>query len=100
MLIVLFIRSILDLNEQQITFKHLTSIHFQIHFNSFSQTSLFFRLFDSENVTCDESHMWLCQFNHKERVRIIINLSVSKKLHGLRIWNYNRSSEDTYRGVN
>ena len=29
----------------------------------------------------------------------MINLSVSKRLHGLRIWNYNKSPEDTYRGV-
>jgi len=43
--------------------------------------------------------MWLCPFNKKDRVRIIIILSVSKKLHGLRIWNYNKSSDDTYRGV-
>ncbi|CAF0905057.1 unnamed protein product [Adineta steineri] len=57
------------------------------------------KLFDSENVTCDENHMWLCPFNRKDRVRIIIVLSVSKKLHGLRIWNYNRSPDDTYRGI-
>ncbi len=43
--------------------------------------------------------MWLCPFNKKDRVRIIITLSVSKKLHGLRIWNYNKSPDDTYRGV-
>ncbi|CAF1564617.1 unnamed protein product [Adineta ricciae] len=29
----------------------------------------------------------------------MITLSVSKKLHGLRIWNYNESSDDTYRGI-
>ncbi|CAF1618828.1 unnamed protein product [Rotaria magnacalcarata] len=57
------------------------------------------KLFDGENLTCDDNHMWLCPFNKKDKVRIIITLSVSKKLHGLRIWNYNRSSEDTYRGV-
>ncbi|CAF1052117.1 unnamed protein product [Adineta ricciae] len=56
-------------------------------------------LFDSENVTCNPNHMWLCPFNRKERVRIMITLSVSKKLHGLRIWNYNESSDDTYRGI-
>jgi hypothetical protein len=44
--------------------------------------------------------MWLCPFSIKEKVRIMITLSVSKKLHGLRIWNYNKSSDDTYRGVN
>ena len=43
--------------------------------------------------------MWLCPFIRKEKVRISISLSVSKKLHGLRIWNYNKSPEDTYRGV-
>jgi hypothetical protein len=59
----------------------------------------FYRLFDGENVTNDEHHMWLCPFNRKDRVRIIITLSVSKKLHGLRVWNYNKSPDDTYRGV-
>lgn len=59
-----------------------------------------FRLFDSENVTCDKDHMWLCPFNRQEKVRLMITLSVSKKLHGLRIWNYNASPEDSYRGVN
>jgi hypothetical protein len=44
--------------------------------------------------------MWLCPFSIKEKVRIMITLSVSKRLHGLRIWNYNKSSDDTYRGVN
>ncbi|CAF3553894.1 unnamed protein product [Rotaria sp. Silwood1] len=57
------------------------------------------KLFDGENVTCDENHMWLCPFNKKDKVRIIITLSVSKKLHGLRIWNYNRSPDDTYQGI-
>jgi hypothetical protein len=59
-----------------------------------------FRLFDGENVTCDDHHMWLCPFSRKEKIRIMISLSVSKRLHGLRIWNYNKSSDDTYRGVN
>ncbi len=59
----------------------------------------FTRLFDNENVTCDENHMWLCPFNRKDKVRIIITLSVSKRLHGLRIWNYNKSPDETYRGV-
>ncbi|CAF0808236.1 unnamed protein product [Adineta ricciae] len=57
------------------------------------------KLFDGENITCDDHHMWLCPFSSKERVRIMIMLSVSKRLHGLRIWNYNKSSDDTYRGV-
>ena len=43
--------------------------------------------------------MWLCPFNKKDKVRIILTLSVSKKLHGLRIWNYNKSTDETYRGV-
>ncbi|CAF4386537.1 unnamed protein product [Rotaria socialis] len=57
------------------------------------------KLFDGENLTCNDNHMWLCPFNKKDKVRIIITLSVSKRLHGLRIWNYNKSSEDTYRGI-
>jgi protein JBTS26 len=67
--------------------------------NLFESTDTRFRLFDGEHVTCDDHHMWLCPYRQKERVRIMISLSVSKKLHGLRIWNYNKSLEDTYRGV-
>ena len=58
-----------------------------------------FRLFDGENITCDDRHMWLCPFTRREKNRIMISLSVSKRLHGLRIWNYNKSPDDTYRGV-
>ncbi|CAF0733393.1 unnamed protein product [Adineta steineri] len=57
------------------------------------------KLFDDENVTCKDTHMWLCPYNTKEKVRIIITLSGPKRLHGLRIWNYNKSPDDTYRGV-
>ncbi|CAF3038620.1 unnamed protein product [Rotaria socialis] len=57
------------------------------------------KLFDGENVTCQDYHMWLCPFSRKEKVRITISLNTSKKMHGLRIWNYNKSVDDTYRGV-
>ncbi|CAF3729736.1 unnamed protein product [Rotaria sp. Silwood1] len=57
------------------------------------------KLFDGENLTCDNRHMWLCPFRKKEKVRIYISLNGSKRLHGLRIWNYNKSLDDTYRGV-
>jgi hypothetical protein len=81
-------------------FKHLISNRkFRIKISYYFKLFFFFRLFDSENVTCDDNHMWLCPFNKRDRVRIIITLSVSKRLHGLRIWNYNKSSDDTYRGV-
>ncbi|CAF4112496.1 unnamed protein product, partial [Didymodactylos carnosus] len=59
----------------------------------------FSRLFDRENVTTSDNHMWLTPFSKKEKVRIFISLSSSKSLHGLRIWNYNKSPDDTFRGV-
>lgn len=43
--------------------------------------------------------MWLCPFGRKARVRLTITLKESTRLHGLRIWNYNKSLDDTYRGV-
>ncbi|CAF0803169.1 unnamed protein product [Rotaria sordida] len=57
------------------------------------------KLFDGENITCDDHHMWLCPFSKNEKIRIIISLNASKRLHGLRIWNYNKSLDDAYRGV-
>jgi hypothetical protein len=63
-------------------------------------TSSISRLFDNNNVTCDDQHMWLCPFRAKERIRVTIILNESKHLYGLRIWNYNKSSDDIHRGVN
>ncbi|CAF4520338.1 unnamed protein product [Rotaria sp. Silwood2] len=57
------------------------------------------KLFDGENITCNDYHMWLCPFIKKEKIRLTISLKGSKSLHGLRIWNYNKSLDDTYRGV-
>lgn len=106
MRLVKFVQSILNLETwrfyriKETTFERLKSRKTK-QTCRFRQLVFFFssRLIDGENVSCDEKHMWLCPFSPKDRIRITISLTVTKKLHGLRIWNYNKSPEDTYRGV-
>ncbi|CAF0857931.1 unnamed protein product [Didymodactylos carnosus] len=57
------------------------------------------KLFDRENVTTSENHMWLTPFLKHEKIRVVISLSNKKRLHGLRLWNYNKSSDDTFCGI-
>jgi len=57
------------------------------------------RLIDGENITTSDEHMWLIPFTEGSVHRLQIRLSSSTALTGLRLWNYNKSPEDTYRGV-
>ncbi|KAF0710994.1 hypothetical protein AaE_012294, partial [Aphanomyces astaci] len=55
-------------------------------------------LVDGVNVTCDDTHMWLVPFEGgKAEVRV--HLATETTVYGLDVWNYNKSAEDTYRGV-
>ncbi|ETV65305.1 hypothetical protein, variant [Aphanomyces astaci] len=56
------------------------------------------KLVDGVNVTCDDTHMWLVPFEGgKAEVRV--HLATETAVYGLDVWNYNKSAEDTYRGV-
>uniref|UniRef100_A0A3B3ZKJ5 KATNIP domain-containing protein n=1 Tax=Periophthalmus magnuspinnatus TaxID=409849 RepID=A0A3B3ZKJ5_9GOBI len=44
-------------------------------------------------------HMWLIPFSYGEPHSLIINFNKVQTIAGLRIWNYNKSPEDSYRGV-
>eukprot|EP01022_Parablepharisma_sp_SALTPOND_P028480 TRINITY_DN71032_c0_g1_i1.p1 TRINITY_DN71032_c0_g1~~TRINITY_DN71032_c0_g1_i1.p1 ORF type:complete len:1123 (+),score=56.15 TRINITY_DN71032_c0_g1_i1:1477-4845(+) len=59
------------------------------------------KLLDGCNITTNDRHMWLIPFNHRKTHFITIKLSESQKsgLGFIRIYNYNKSPEDTFRGA-
>lgn len=57
------------------------------------------RLIDGNNITTDDHHMWLIPFFSGEHHALNVTFSKAQTVAGLRIWNYNRSPEDSYRGV-
>ncbi|KAL3662115.1 hypothetical protein V7S43_012916 [Phytophthora oleae] len=57
------------------------------------------KLVDGEVTTCDDTHMWLVPFEAGAVPEVRIELKTAQYFYGLRLWNYNKSPEDTYRGV-
>ncbi|XP_049336022.1 katanin-interacting protein isoform X2 [Astyanax mexicanus] len=57
------------------------------------------KLFDGQNVCTDDEHMWLIPFSPGSDHTLTIDFSQSQTIAGLRIWNYNKSPEDSYRGL-
>lgn len=57
------------------------------------------KLIDGINITMEDDHMWLIPFSLGEDHRLIIQFRKAEVIVGLRIWNYNKSPEDTYRGA-
>lgn len=47
----------------------------------------------------EDNHMWLIPFCPGEDHLVTIHFIQVENIAGLRIWNYNKSPEDTYRGV-
>ena len=56
-------------------------------------------LLDGINNTTDDRHMWLIPFTPGGRHELRINLGSMCEVAGINIWNYNKSNEDTFRGV-
>lgn len=56
-------------------------------------------LVDNVNDTTDDTHMWLAPFNRGEDHIVRIRLNKPTEVAGLRVWNYNKSPEDSYRGA-
>ncbi|ETW04688.1 hypothetical protein, variant [Aphanomyces invadans] len=56
------------------------------------------KLVDGINVTCDDTHMWLVPFEGG-KAELSVHLPTDSVLFGLDVWNYNKSAEDTFRGV-
>uniref|UniRef100_A0A8C5WH72 KATNIP domain-containing protein n=1 Tax=Leptobrachium leishanense TaxID=445787 RepID=A0A8C5WH72_9ANUR len=57
------------------------------------------KLIDGSNITCEDNHMWLIPFTPGENHVITISFERFETITGLRLWNYNKSAEDTYRGA-
>ena len=46
-----------------------------------------------------DEHMWLVPFTEGQNHTVTITFPQETLVSGLRLWNYNKSAEDTYRGV-
>ncbi|XP_034563365.1 protein KIAA0556 isoform X2 [Notolabrus celidotus] len=57
------------------------------------------KLVDGHNITTDDQHMWLIPFSYGEPHILNMMFNKTQTIAGLRIWNYNKSPEDSYRGV-
>ncbi|KAK9393038.1 hypothetical protein NXF25_016300 [Crotalus adamanteus] len=57
------------------------------------------KLIDGKNITMEDTHMWLIPFCPGEDHLVTIHFTQVENIAGLRIWNYNKSPEDTYRGA-
>ncbi|XP_061197501.1 katanin-interacting protein-like [Saccostrea echinata] len=57
------------------------------------------KVINGNNVTCADENMWLIPFNEGQNHTLTVNFSQSLMMAGLRVWNYNKSPEDTYRGA-
>jgi hypothetical protein len=57
------------------------------------------RLIDGTNITMEDEHMWLIPFSPGLDHVVTIHFDRAESIAGLRFWNYNKSPEDTYRGV-
>ena len=58
-----------------------------------------FRLLDGFNVSSSDEHMWMIPFTEGGDHFLTIDFGREVQMTGLRIWNYNKTPEDTYRGV-
>ena len=57
------------------------------------------RLLDGCNITTSDEHMWLIPFTAGEDHWLTLDFGRPTDMVALRFWNYNKSPEDTYRGV-
>lgn len=71
------------------------SIQFGLHYHICS----LYRVIDGENITISDEHMWLIPYTEGSNHTLTITFPQHQQLVGLRFWNYNKSAEDTYRGV-
>ncbi len=51
------------------------------------------------NITTDDKHMWLIPFTSGSDHTLTVRFGQPQMIAGFRIWNYNKSPEDSYRGV-
>lgn len=76
----------------------------QLSANSEGRVHNIAALVDGVNLTTDMEHMCICpttttMMSSSGHVTITLTLDMPTQLYGMRIWNYNASLEDTYKGV-
>eukprot|EP00611_Tribonema_gayanum_P005860 TRINITY_DN1507_c0_g1_i11.p1 TRINITY_DN1507_c0_g1~~TRINITY_DN1507_c0_g1_i11.p1 ORF type:complete len:1829 (-),score=295.25 TRINITY_DN1507_c0_g1_i11:255-4994(-) len=57
------------------------------------------KLFDGVNDTCDDLHMWLAPHDAACGTTVTVQFHLPVTLSAMRIWNYSKSREHSYRGV-
>lgn len=57
------------------------------------------KLFNDRNNTMDDRNMWLIPYNKGEDHTILIDLGEQRAISGIKFYNYNKSQEDSLRGV-
>lgn len=57
------------------------------------------KLIDGNNVTISDEHMWLVPFTPGKPHLVNIEFPQPIMISGIRVWNYNKNQEDTYRGA-
>ncbi|KAM7448574.1 hypothetical protein ABFA07_003481 [Porites harrisoni] len=57
------------------------------------------KIIDGSNLTMSDEHMWLIPFTDGQDHLLTVDLGQPTPLIGLRVWNYNKSIDDTFRGV-
>eukprot|EP01105_Mastigella_eilhardi_P004514 TRINITY_DN1601_c0_g2_i1.p1 TRINITY_DN1601_c0_g2~~TRINITY_DN1601_c0_g2_i1.p1 ORF type:complete len:1195 (+),score=273.20 TRINITY_DN1601_c0_g2_i1:2-3586(+) len=57
------------------------------------------KLVDSSQITTNDHHMWMIPFNAGCDHLLVITLNQSVDVAFFRVWNYNKSLEDSFRGA-
>eukprot|EP00912_Choanoflagellata_sp_UC4_P001815 UC4_evm5s1162 len=57
------------------------------------------KLVNGKNVSINDANMWMIPYNPGCLHKLSIDLGKNFVLSGFKLWNYNKSSEDTIRGV-
>ena len=57
------------------------------------------KLVDNVCHTMNDRHMWLIPYTKGGKHSLNINLKKEMTIVGMNVWNYNKSSDDTFRGV-
>ena len=57
------------------------------------------KLINGINITIKDENMWLIPFVKAQNHQIFINFDEPKAISGIKIWNYNKNPDDSYRGV-
>ena len=50
-------------------------------------------------MTMSDEHMWLIPFTEGQDHLLTVDLGHTTPLVGIRVWNYNKSTDDSFRGV-